>query len=375
MPNIGTTIGVYPANNTAGDEVSSTFEGRHLTFLGSELATPASSGVVSKGDPVVLRAGHGDIVGVAFNDATATDLVAIDTEGIWQLKVYGQDDWGAVAVVAGDAIYIDFADGSCRLDRIQDPESHCLFGYALGGVTSNEWGIISVKVHWGVHENRILKGILTNYTEATSARPRVKINSDYSGVAGIHRVIHVTTQMTDDSGTNESSLYGARFQAVLPDSCTLTTVGHLTGVHGYIQFLAGSICSDGAAGPTGAPGGIHSGVRGEVYAPAGVTFTGVRFINAVMGTANLRSEVLAGHYSAIMAYAAISDATMRPDSAYYMWGYFNAGIDFTGWANAHGNTFAFAEDYGAEATVQANAVCGRIRITIDGNPFFIPVWN
>jgi len=32
MPD-GTKIGVYDANGTAGDEVSSTYEGRHLTFL------------------------------------------------------------------------------------------------------------------------------------------------------------------------------------------------------------------------------------------------------------------------------------------------------------------------------------------------------
>ncbi|MCJ7829158.1 MAG: DUF2190 family protein [Dehalococcoidia bacterium] len=145
MPNYGTSLGVYPANGTAGDEVSSTYEGRHLTFYESELAHPTHADVyVDKGDPCVVGR---EIVGVSFNSAAAlTDLIAIDSEGIWNLSVLANDDLGAVAVVGGDALFINRT--TCIISKIADPAVNTPFGYALGAITSGNTAVIAVKVHF-----------------------------------------------------------------------------------------------------------------------------------------------------------------------------------------------------------------------------------
>ncbi len=76
------TVTRYSATGrSAGQEISSTYEGRHLTAEESVLIHPYhADGFVDKGDPVLV----GDsIVGVALNSAAAaTDMIAFDTEGI-----------------------------------------------------------------------------------------------------------------------------------------------------------------------------------------------------------------------------------------------------------------------------------------------------
>ena len=73
----GVTAGVYPGDQTAGTEVSSTYEGRHLTVREDELIHPyIADGFVNKGDPVILcDAGvpttYGLAVGVAFKSGAA----------------------------------------------------------------------------------------------------------------------------------------------------------------------------------------------------------------------------------------------------------------------------------------------------------------
>ena len=90
----------------AGDEMSSTYEGRHLELEESYLVHPAASAFAAKGDPVV-DAGGQNIVGVCLTTAAAaTELVTLDTEGIWALNVVASDDWGASAISYGDEIFI-----------------------------------------------------------------------------------------------------------------------------------------------------------------------------------------------------------------------------------------------------------------------------
>ena len=166
----GVTAGVYTGSLTAGTEVSSTYEGRHLTVYESELIHPyIADGLVNKGDPVVLcDAGvsttYGHAVGVAFNSATAsTDLIAIDTEGIWNLTVYAEDDNGNAAIEIGDPLYIragtlpGAADGDgtgdAEISKIVDPATQVPFGYALGSVVAGGSGVIAVKVHWDPSEH------------------------------------------------------------------------------------------------------------------------------------------------------------------------------------------------------------------------------
>jgi len=157
--------GVYPAMDakTAGDEISSTNEGRYLTFLESELYHPYhADGYVDKGDPVVGQTTTGKIVGVAMSSASAaTDKITIDTEGIWALTVYADTDevWdklaGEGAIVAGDQLFIDHVStgaitagvGACGISKRRDASKNIPFGYALGAIANEGEGVIAVKVH------------------------------------------------------------------------------------------------------------------------------------------------------------------------------------------------------------------------------------
>ena len=70
---------------SAGEQASSTYEGRMLTFEESVLIHPYhADGFVDGKDPVH----YGDTVGVTLKGAAAaTDMIAIDTEGIFWLNV------------------------------------------------------------------------------------------------------------------------------------------------------------------------------------------------------------------------------------------------------------------------------------------------
>lgn len=156
--------GVYPDKNAlaAGDEISSTYEGRHITVLESELFHPYhSDGFVDKGDPVVVQTTTGYLVGVAFQSASAaTDLIAVDTEGIWNLMVYADTDdvWATSqtgAVTPGDALFINRVTtgaitagiGACGISKRRDHATQVPFGFALGSLDNADEGRIAVKVH------------------------------------------------------------------------------------------------------------------------------------------------------------------------------------------------------------------------------------
>lgn len=137
-----------PTGHSAGEESSSTYEGRHLTLEESLLTHPDHTvngdNFVEKGDPIVSER----IVGVSFATGAATgDLIAFDTEGIWYLNVVAITD-GAVAsaIAVGDEIFINRNDGI--LSKITNIATQQPFGYAM--YTSAGDGVahlISVKVH------------------------------------------------------------------------------------------------------------------------------------------------------------------------------------------------------------------------------------
>ncbi len=140
--------GQYEQGLTAGTEVSSTYEGRHITCDASELVSTGGSGVAVKGSPCVFGTTGLQAVGVCFTSGTLTDKIAIDTEGIWNLAVLATND-GADAggvVVAGDPLYINVA--TCIISKIKDPATQIPFGYALGGIAQDTSVVIAVKVHW-----------------------------------------------------------------------------------------------------------------------------------------------------------------------------------------------------------------------------------
>ena len=165
-----TTAGVYTAGLTNGTEVASTYEGRHITVLESELMHPyhVADDLVNKGDPVIIvladaatpHGVRGMAVGVALASATAiTDYIAVDTEGIWNLNVNAFDDQGGTDVNPGDALFIsddsvssdDLSHdgvGDCVISKIRNNAVQVPFGYALGQIGTGAYGVIAVKVHW-----------------------------------------------------------------------------------------------------------------------------------------------------------------------------------------------------------------------------------
>ena len=153
----------YATGHTAGEECSSTYEGQHLTLEESHLIHPYhADGLVDKGDPVLFAVGSGWMngVGVALNDAAAaTDLIAIDTEGIRYLDVTGCISDGSIngqarTLNAGDPVYIRKAGGTVGdpdiLSGEDDADTTVPFGYLLGTVAASVsvHTLAAVKVHW-----------------------------------------------------------------------------------------------------------------------------------------------------------------------------------------------------------------------------------
>jgi hypothetical protein len=134
---------------SAGDEISSTYEGRHVTLLESQLVHPThTDGFVNKGDPVLIGAG---MVGVAFKSAgAATDKIAVDTEGIWALSCVAANYSGNSAIAVGDQLYIGGTPGfnpASGVGIISKDATGVPFGRALSTLTTGYTGIVAVKVH------------------------------------------------------------------------------------------------------------------------------------------------------------------------------------------------------------------------------------
>ncbi len=126
-----------------GEEVSSTYEGRHVSVLESNLVhVDNGGGFVDKGQPVSFGLGwNGAGVGIALKSATsATEFVPVDTEGIWRCSVYAE-----FGMIVGQVVFITSA--GVLVDMPPDPECH-IFGYALQPIAAGNTEVIAVKVHW-----------------------------------------------------------------------------------------------------------------------------------------------------------------------------------------------------------------------------------
>ena len=127
----------YDPYREAGEEVSSTFEGRHVYVQEAILihADPGD-GLVDKGQPVAFWDG----VGIALKSATsASENIPIDTEGIWRLSVVAT--W---PVVVGQSLFITAAG-----IVTDDPTvAWAVIGYSMQAITQPGTEIIAVKVHW-----------------------------------------------------------------------------------------------------------------------------------------------------------------------------------------------------------------------------------
>lgn len=132
----------------AGEEVSSTYEGRHVLVLESNLVhVDNGDGFVDKGQPVSFGLGFMGLgVGIALKSATlATEFVPIETEGIWRCVVSSQ-----FGMIVGQLVFI--TSTGVLVDWPPDPECH-IFGYTLQPIDAPANGdptvaTIAVKVHW-----------------------------------------------------------------------------------------------------------------------------------------------------------------------------------------------------------------------------------
>jgi hypothetical protein len=148
---------------TAGEEISSTYEGRHVTFLESELTHPThGDGFVDKGDPVIC----GTMVGVALlSAAAATDYISVDTEGIWALNVVASDVAGTSAVAVGDELFIS---SSGVISKIS---TGLPFGKALSTLSGSATAAVGiVKVHAPVPAKGQFAASYTQFAAADVAK-------------------------------------------------------------------------------------------------------------------------------------------------------------------------------------------------------------
>lgn len=100
----------------------------------------ALAGAVS-GDPVVV----GQLPGVALTSAAdnpATNIVTVETDGVFLLSVKGIDGGGNSAVAIGDVIYHVNAD----TPKLSKKNTGVRFGYALDVVGSGMTATIRVKI-------------------------------------------------------------------------------------------------------------------------------------------------------------------------------------------------------------------------------------
>lgn len=112
-------------------------DGRYITGAATAPATPTS------GDPVLL----GQIPGVALTDegegGNDSGEITIDTGGVYNLSVKGENASGNSAVAIGDIIYYE-AGQTPPLNK--DATNGVRFGYAFGAVGSGQTATIPVKV-------------------------------------------------------------------------------------------------------------------------------------------------------------------------------------------------------------------------------------
>ena len=275
---------------SAGDEISSTYEGRHITVEESYLShSYHADGLVDKGDPVIIGE---NIVGVALNSAAAaTDLIAIDTEGVWALNVVGSvsdgtSDGIAKALVPGDVVYIEQTPGTgTNLSGESDPNRFKQFGYLLGDVAAHVTNatLVAVKVHGaGVPNNGALNfgsgstaGFNFPLEGSTTLRDSVLIRATVEPatilLAG-EQIHGINLRVVDNEISTGGEITAAEFK-VVRDEATDVTVSSMTalklncdnkngGIAPFVRAL--DIMVEGVAGTTPA-------VRSAIHVNSGGT--------------------------------------------------------------------------------------------------------
>lgn len=107
--------------------------GNRLSAAATVPTTPVS------GDPVLV----GQLPGVALTDERADGTTSIQTDGVFNLSVKGENAGGNSAVAVGDIIYYE-AGQTPPLNK--DATNGVRFGYALATVGSGATATIAVKI-------------------------------------------------------------------------------------------------------------------------------------------------------------------------------------------------------------------------------------
>jgi len=283
--------GGYAAGMVAGSECSSTYEGRLISVLETDLTHPThSDNLVDKGDPIIFndlgQSNYGG-VGVAFNSAAAvTDFVNVDTEGIWYLNVVSEDDLGNSDIVFGDQIFINVT--TAVLSKIRNANTNRPFGYALNTVTitgDSTASVVPVKVHWDPYWSVVCEPLCgvagapyVNDTPDTTFR---QFRYDSGATSGDNRGEYLRVYYTgaggggdcmrlyaDVVGVAAANVFGLHVSAGFGES---TTGGAVTGLGVACRATLG--LPDVAM----AAGGTYAAVMPEIYSfgaaadPAAVT--------------------------------------------------------------------------------------------------------
>jgi hypothetical protein len=276
---------------TAGTPFGEKEGGRFLTFLESELIHPShTDGFVERGDPVVAYLGDKAIVGVALKSASAaTDLVTIDTEGIWWQTMTAENDDGNVGVYAGDRVFINLS--TCVLSLTQNDNTHQEFGYALGTLSSGTSGIVAVKVHGDAADfRRIVVGTSASpISTAVAGFKRWELRAKTTATSGDGRAAYVSMEFAGAGVSGEA----IRARSIV----SAAVAGGVHGLHGGVEIATAGSVTGLAAGVRGtligknaSVGGTVCGGMSELWADgastdwAGGTHSIHRFVNAGDGT-------------------------------------------------------------------------------------------
>jgi len=323
----------------AGNESSSTYEGRHVSILESLLTHPThADGFVDGGDPCVF----GDVgVGVAFTSAAAaTDYIALDTEGIWWQSVVATNEAGNIAVAIGDELFIN--ESTCIISKNYNKNTHRFFGYALTAVPTGTTVVIPVKVHFDPDDAIELVGTsAVPYTNATTGMIFRQYRYASTSVANSEiRGIYVNLDLNGTQGAGGEALRPrTRINAVLG--------GGVHGIHAAVEF-----------GTAGSASGLAVGARATMM---------------MKNAAHAGGNVF-GAMSELWAAGALTDWTGTTRHAIHC---FNNGGEATGLATA-ANVFSF-DGLSATQNQAHNAwVAGltrSLRVIVDGAVFYIGLSN
>lgn len=277
---------------SSGDELSSTYEGRHLSIEESLITHPYhSDGLVDGGEPVVIKGanGNGNIVGVAFKDAAAvTDFIAIDTEGIWFLTCTAVDDAGNSAIEEGDPLYIN--NSTCIISKIENETYNIPFGYSLGDLATGTTGVVAVKVHWD--PDPVIDRY--RYLSATDDAWSFNITDVSAGASGLRRGLYVNyLNDGDKTGSAEVDVIGA--DLTIQDDLSYAycigcyvaqsgnpAIGQIAGLSVYLDD-PGTACDNitaidlGLAGGTNSPSGRHTFIRMRNHSAGAVPDAALQF--------------------------------------------------------------------------------------------------